>query len=365
MNKNPSIQFVSRAYPPVVGGIENQNKAIHENLSKHLSVHAFINKNGKKALPVFLPWTIIKLLFSNNQNIVLLGDGVLTIIPWCVKKIKPNHKYICIVHGLDITYSSKIYQKLWIKKFFLSIDHFIAVSHNTRTLLIAKGINKHKITVIPNGFDFSKVNYNIDRKKIDSLLNTETKNKTLILTLGRLVKRKGVNWFISNVLPKLPPDIIYIIAGSGPEKEAIHQIVRRKNLSDKVKVLGKVSECEKQVLLSNCNLFIQPNIKVANDVEGFGISVIEATAYNLPVVAANLEGLKDAIHNNKNGWLLPSAEAEIYIQKIQSLIKNPDKLKEAGLSFKEYSKNNFSWNFIIEKYIKLINKIDEKKYSEE
>lgn len=357
MKNNTSILFISRAYPPVLGGIENQNKAIYENLSKYFSVHALINKYGKKALFIFLPWVIIKLLFTKSQDVVLLGDGVLAIIPWCIKKIKPQSKYICIVHGLDITYPSKIYQKLWLKNFFSSIDHFVAVSHNTQALLMAKGINKKKITVIPNGFDFSDINYDVNRKKINSLLNYETDNKILILTLGRLVKRKGVHWFISNVLPELPSNILYIVAGDGPEKDIIHQEIRSKNLLDKVKLLGRVSELEKQTLLSNSDLFIQPNIKVANDVEGFGICVIEATAYNLPVIAANLEGLKDAIQNNKNGWLLPSEEPELYIKKIKSLIKNTKNLEKNGITFRNYSQENYDWEYIINRYIQLIEEI--------
>lgn len=357
MSDNKRILFISRAYPPVLGGIENQNKAIHEILSKYFSVHAFINKHGKKALPIFLPWTIIRLLFSKRQHTTLLGDGVLAIIPWCLKSIKPNAKYICIVHGLDITYPSRVYQKLWINYFFLSVDHFIAVSHNTKELLIAKGIKENKIMVIPNGFDFSEINQNINRQKINALLQMETKNKTLIITLGRLVKRKGANWFTSNVLPKLPHDTLYIIAGDGPEKEAINQTIKRDNLSDRVKLLGKVSESEKEILLSNCDLYIQPNIIVENDVEGFGISVIEATAYNLPVITANLEGLKDAIENNKNGWLVEHSQANAYITKIQSVIKNKNKLKEAGISFKKYSQNKYDWTIIIYRYIDLIKKI--------
>ncbi len=55
MKKTNSIQFISRAFPPVVGGIENQNKAIYENLSKHKQVKSYINEYGKNALFFFYP----------------------------------------------------------------------------------------------------------------------------------------------------------------------------------------------------------------------------------------------------------------------------------------------------------------------
>ncbi len=245
---------------------------------------------------------------------------------------------------------------MWVQKFFLSIDHFIAVSHNTKKLLIQKGIKRQKITVIPNGFDFAAINSLTDRKKVDKLLHEHTEKKVLLLTLGRLVKRKGVAWFITNVLPFLPKNIIYIVAGCGPEREKLHRLVKSNNLASQVKLLGRVCDIDKEILLSNCDLFIQPNIKVNNDVEGFGISVIEASAYNLPVIAANLEGLKDAIVDNKNGWLVTSEHPDAYIQKINSLITNMDKLKSVGKSFKKHSQKNYDWKYIIKRYLKLIDR---------
>ena len=359
MSDKTTIQFISRAYPPILGGIENQNKAVHDHLCKHKIVRSIINKYGKKALPIFLPWAILKSLFDTSKT-TLLGDGVLAIIPWIVKKLNSKKYYICIVHGLDITFPSRLYQKLWVKTFFSSIDHFIAVSQHTKDILIDKGINRKDITVVHNGFDFSDVTYKPDRNKIDLLLGEKTKNKILLLTLGRIVKRKGVKWFITNVLPELNPAIIYIIAGSGggTEAEEIKIIIKEKKLSDQVKYLGQVTNSEKEILLSNCDCFIQPNIKVMNDVEGFGISVIEASAYSLPVIAANLEGLRDAIHDNQNGWLVESGNKVEFINIIKYTLEKPEQLKEFGLKFKNYSQSQFDWKQIIQKYIRVIDNLD-------
>ena len=354
MDHKPSIQFISRAYPPMIGGIENQNKAIHDNLSKYYTVKTIINHYGKKVLALFLPYATLKALFNTTHSMTLLGDGVLAFIPWVVRKIRLNKKFICIVHGLDVTYPSKIYQQFWLKTFFKSVDHFIAVSQNTKQLLIKKGINSDKISVIANGFDFSSVHFHPDRNKINALLNDKTENKILLLTLGRLVKRKGVQWFIKNVISNLDSSILYVVAGSGPETDKIEKLIKKMNLSQQVKLLGQVSQYEKEVLLSNCDLFIQPNIKIKDDVEGFGISVIEASAYNLPVLASNLEGLKDAIHEEKNGWLIESENKIAYINKIQKILENPEKLTEFGIIFKKYSQSQFDWDHIIHQYIKVI-----------
>jgi phosphatidylinositol alpha-1,6-mannosyltransferase len=77
MEKDPRIIFISRAYPPVLGGIENQNYGLYTSLSKITKVRLIANKRGKKFLPIFLVRAIFQSLFLLwKYDTVLLGDGV-------------------------------------------------------------------------------------------------------------------------------------------------------------------------------------------------------------------------------------------------------------------------------------------------
>ena len=355
MKSSYKLHFISRAFPPVIGGIENQNHSIYTHLKKHFNLSYSINKKGKKALPLFLPLAFIKLVFQKNTTSILLGDGVLTILSWFSKVFFKKNRVICIVHGLDITYSNKIYQRFWISKFFKSVDTFIAVSTNTKNILISKGIDKEKIHVIPNGFDFDLVKFKKDINSLNRIVNHNISNKFRLLTLGRLVKRKGVVWFIQNIVKKLDDSFIYIIAGDGPEKDKILNTIKAENLSEKVFFCGEVTEYKKEIIFSNSHLFVQPNIPVVNDIEGFGISVIEASAYKLPVIAADLEGLKEAIVNNKNGWLVTPCNQIEYIHTIENYMNLPDKKKNTLASdFRNFSKKKYDWAIIIKRYLKVI-----------
>ena len=112
------ILFISRAYPPIVGGIENQNYELGKWLGKIADVTIIANKKGKKFLPFFLPYAIVKsLLIARKYDAVLLGDGVLGIIAYKLKFFYPKKPIICVVHGLDLTFKSGIYQKLWVNIF--------------------------------------------------------------------------------------------------------------------------------------------------------------------------------------------------------------------------------------------------------
>jgi glycosyltransferase involved in cell wall biosynthesis len=119
-------------------------------------------------------------------------------------------------------------------------------------------------------------------------------------------------------------------------------------------MLGKVTDEQRNILLNNCDLFLQPNIKIQGDMEGFGISVIEAASCKMPVLAANLEGLKDAIKDSENGFLIESENAEAWAEKINELLSDEKYCKEFGEKARQFVIENYEWKKIAQKYLKEI-----------
>lgn len=339
-NKNLPILFLSRSFPPVKGGIEKQNNDVYISLSQITHVKLIANKFGKFFLPLFLSYVIIYvLIYSRHYRTILLGDGVLTLVSWFLRKFK-KIKYppaICIIHGLDITYSNPIYQRLWVRHFFNSVDTFITVSEHTASILLSKGIHNNRCKIIPNGINpFEYEN----RYQKDSLLNKHYKieDKYILLTIGRLVKRKGIHWFIENVMPKLEKNTIYVIAGKGVMWNDIKSTISKNGLEERVLMIGEISNTDRDILYNSADIFIQPNIKVDGDTEGFGLVVLEAGASGLPVIASRLEGIKDAICEGYNGYLLTPEQTDEWVSKINQLIQNPRLRKEKGRQAENYVK---------------------------
>ena len=181
------------------------------------------------------------------------------------------------------------------------------------------------------------------------------------MTSGRLAKRKGVAWFIANVMPKLNEDFIYVVIGAGPDKENVQQAIKDNNLEKRVMTLGYISDEERNVFWNTADLFIQPNIKVLGDMEGFGISVIEAGACRLPVLASSIEGLKDAIKDSKNGFLVESENAEAFVKKITELFADGTPRDLFGQNVRDYVIENYQWGKIAQQYLEEINKVIVKK----
>lgn len=351
------ILFVSRAYPPVLGGIENQNYEITEALSEITKVKIIANKLGRKFLPIFAPYALAKTLFLfRKYDTLLLGDGTISIIGWFIKLFykKP---VISIVHGLDLTYKLPLYQKLWVNIFLKKMDKLIAVGNQTIKEGATRKIPKEKFVFIPNGVNIEKFKRNENREISKLIIKEKSDGQRIILTLGRLAKRKGVAWFINNVMSLMDKNIIYIVAGEGEDKENIKEAVRKNNLQNKVKLLGNISGEEKLKLYNSADVFVQPNIEVKGDMEGFGLVVLEAASCELPVVASNLEGLKDAIQNGQNGFLVEPYNSESYKKKIEYLLNDEDFRRKFGQRASQYVIKNYNWKIIARKYLEEIKKV--------
>lgn len=342
------ILFISRSYPPVIGGIERQNYDLYRCLSKREDVLLIANTRGKSLLALFLPYAFIKALsVLHRVDIILLGDGVLAVLGYFLKFFA-RKPVVCIVHGLDVTFKNSLYQKLW-PFFFKKINTFIAVSHETIRQGTKRGITMDKFSFIPNGVSVPAVIPRHGKKDLEKILGRPISQKVL-LTVGRLVQRKGIEWFIGSVMANLADNVVYIIAGDGPQRSAIIDVIERNSLQGRIFCLGRITEGEKAILYSTADLFIQPNIKVKGDIEGFGLVVLEAASYGLPVIATDIEGLKDAIKNDKNGILVQEKNAVQYKARIEYLLMNDEHRRLFGAKAREYVTEHYAMGKIAARY---------------
>lgn len=351
--QNPKIIFISRSYPPIIGGIETLNYELAESLAKLTPTKIIANRHGKFFLPFFLPYALfISLILLRRQyNAVILGDGVLGIVGWFLKLFSKKPVF-CVVCGLDLTYNSDLYQNVWVKIFIKNLDKLVAISRATMAAGIFRGIPREKFTIIPVGIDPNKY-YRPDyaRRNLENAIGKLPPDCKVLLTVGRLVKRKGVAWFVEKILPNIREEVVYLIAGEGPEEKRIRQIIKAKKLESKTRLLGKITEKDKEVLLNTCDIFIQPNIDIKGDLEGFGIAVIEAASCGRIVVASDIEGLQDAIYDGKNGFLVKSHDADGYTRKITQLLSDDNFRKQFGEQARQFVIENYDWESIAEKYL--------------
>lgn len=344
-------------YPPFKGGVSKY----YENLVKHWpeSNEIFVLENNDKALinnsiwPKWLPalFRLTKKVEEKKISHVLVGQILpLGTVAYLVSKFK-KFEYSIILHGLDFSLASRGLKKRWLSKKILSNAKNI-ICGNSYTAGLVKDFlgNKNKIIVVNPGVE-GRVTRNAERitqiKKEHNL-----KNKLILLTVGRLVKRKGVDMVLTS-LPKIlekNPDLIYVIAGNGPEEENIKNIIAKLKLEKNVLVIQNPTDEDKNAWYEICDIFIMPARNIDGDFEGFGIVYLEANLAGKPVIAGRSGGVADAVENNVNGLLIDPKNSEEITTAILSLVENKNLREKIGEQGRERAIKNFNW----EKQIKII-----------
>jgi phosphatidylinositol alpha-1,6-mannosyltransferase len=339
------VLYIARAYPPIIGGIERQNFELGQALGELVTVRIIANRHGKKLLPLFYPLALLRaLLRAPAHDVVLLGDGVLApmgvVIRWLTRT-----PVCCVIHGLDVTYPNRFYQRFWVRRALPRMDRLFAVGNETIRAAVKRGVPESICRFIPNGTLLpadTTIGGAVDPARGDTFW---------LLTLGRLAERKGVAWFIAEVLPLLPANIHYQVAGEGPARPLIEQAVAGLAEPARVSLLGEVSAQQRVELMLRADLFVQPNIPIPGDMEGFGLVVLEAAAAGLPVVASRLEGLQDAVTDGENGLLVEPGDSGAYAETIRLLVENPRERAELAGRGRRFVEQNCLWSHVAGLYL--------------
>lgn len=318
----PEILFISRNYPPQIGGLEAYSYNLIKYFGEQHTVSKIVLGKPRRHLLWFMPYALLKALYcikSRPISRIHLCDGFLSILGVFLKSFGPAAVSVTI-HGLDITFRQNFYQSV-VPRCVARLDKIICVSRHTQEECLDRGIPAEKIHVIPNGIDPSDFQVSQSRQRCRAetaeRLGISVEGKKILLTVGRLVARKGVAWFVQEVLPSLDDRYCYLIVGEGPDFERISSAVGHRHLEDRVFLLGKVSEEFRNKLFHASDLFMMPNIEVDGDVEGFGIAAIEAGCCGLPVIASDLQGLKDAVLHGRTGFLVEAGNTEEFLDRIK------------------------------------------------
>ena len=168
----------------------------------------------------------------------------------------------------------------------------------------------------------------------------------VFMFLGRLNKDKGILDLIKafNNLQKTQANIKLLIVG--PDEENISNIIESDSINiENITFYGITNEPEN--LMQVCDVFCLPSHR-----EAFGLSIIEASACNKPIICSDTYGLKDSIIDDETGLRHETYNIDSIFKKMQFLIKNPDSRIKLGNNGRKYVENNFSKEIITNLWLK-------------
>ncbi len=351
MNADNKIKLlcISRRYYPSLGGMSTFCSSVFPRISKdEFDVTMLVLGKSQIHLIWFLPYVIFYLIGNAGKyDAIFVGDLLMCIAGNVCGKVSPKTKRLAAVHGLDITYANCIYQ-WYIRKFAKkSFDLYVCNSDATKQLLADRGI--YKTLTIPLGVQ--KERYHSLKRDKQAFLKRygQCPDQDIILTAGRLVRRKGVNWFVRNVVPDLPDNVLYLIVGDGPDYGLIEQSVQELHLQKKILMITDASDEELNDCYMNADVFVMPNIRVENDMEGFGLVAIEASLAGNLVIASNVDGISTAVIEGRNGYLVESQNRQEFLQKIHEVLSKKN-LFELRKQVSEFTAEHFDWSIVTERY---------------
>ncbi len=241
---------------------------------------------------------------------------------------------IPIFHGYDASiYSVLEKNKEAYKKLFQYSHTIIAVSNKIAETLIFLGCDQQKIVITPCAPDdcFFQI--------------TPHFKEPLFVGVGRFVDKKAPYYTIlafNKVLLKFP-EAKLVLAGEGPLLNTCKNLIHHLKISNKVELLGSISQTKIIEYFMDALAFVQHSIIADNgDSEGTPVAILEASAAGLPVISTVHAGIPDVIIDTKTGFLVNEHDVDAMAEKMILLLKNVEKAKIMGHEGKLHVKKQFS-----------------------
>ena len=333
-------------YPPHIGGVSSHTYLLSRELVKrgdevyvltypHRNVEdingvkvetAFApNIKGLRGLFFFISSTFKLMGMVRRFNIDLIHAHFLLppgLIGVCVGSLL-GKKTAVTAHGSDLLIQAKnpILRRL-IKFVLKRADYVLVVNQTLQEKVLELGINPDKIYITPNAVDVEK--FTPQNKELPPSVKISS-DKPVLLFVGNLVFQKGVKYLLeAKKLMKAETELV--IVGDGPLRQDLEMKVRDEKISD---VIFTGARRDVDEIMPSADVFVLPSIS-----EGFPITILEAMASGLPVVATNVGGISEVMNEDVGIMVNPSNPGEL-ASTLDKILENKTLMIDMGVAARE------------------------------
>jgi glycosyltransferase involved in cell wall biosynthesis len=344
------IVQVAPFFYPHAGGVESHVRSLARELAREGHEVTVVTSRFQPRLPVEETFEGYRILRSRSLGVLFntpidIGAGKLVrsltadvlhlhypppVTSYVVTRaLKRLPTPICLTYHCDLSLRgaagrliADLYQSVFLPG---TLNRANAIVVHTKSYGITSAMLRDRaLTVIPSVVDLSRFRPGLDATGIYADLRLE--GKRVLAFTGRLVPHKGVD-VILEALRLLPPNVVLLVIGSGPSLPYLVGQARRLGVGDRVRFCPHVSDEDLPRYLSLAEMFVFPS---QNRLEGFGLAVAEAMACGLPVVTADMPGVREVIEPGKEGLLTEPLLASDVAEKIRTLLDDPTTAKAMG-----------------------------------
>jgi len=267
--------------------------------------------------------------------------------------------YGCFVHGEDVTTAATSRELSWmIRRVFGRARFVIANSRSTRQILLDQWrLPEDKVRLLYPGCDTQRF-VPVPRSE-EARRQLGWQDRQVILTVGRLQKRKGHDMLIAAlpIIQAAIPNVFYSIIGDGEERATLEALATRLGVRERVQFQGETTDTTLAQAYQQCDLFALPNRTEGSDIEGFGMVLVEAQACGRPVLAGDSGGTAETMKQRETGRIVDCTKPEPLAAALIDLLSDPQRLDAMGSAGRHWVVSQFDWTELAKQAAQLFAKV--------
>jgi phosphatidylinositol alpha-1,6-mannosyltransferase len=322
-----------------------------------------IGARRTKTLPAVLFWARRAATLARQHRVRFVHCGNVKPAGYPARWVYERQRipYGIFFHGADLLSEQHKIQHSRLKRrtarvIFGGAAVFMANSTWTRdlalSLLGALGLDGHgqRLRIVHPGTDPTQFRPGVDASGVRERCGLPNAGTRWLVTVARLQEHKGMDTVIS-ALPAIlarAPDVRYAVAGTGPDRERLERLVQRLGLDGRVRFLGPVPDPDLPAFYNLASVYVGASRRAERlGVEGFGISLVEASACGLPVVAGQSGGIPDAVRDGETGFLVPPEDPTALADAVTRLLGDAELARRIGAAGRRAVETYYNWDRVV------------------
>jgi phosphatidylinositol alpha-1,6-mannosyltransferase len=266
-------------------------------------------------------------------------------------------KTVALTHGHEVWWAKVFPFNLAMGYIGATVDYLTYLGQFTQQA-ISRALSaidaQHMVKIAP-GID---VDHFFPRDATSLRKELKLDNKRVIVSVGRLVHRKGQDHLIQ-ALPQIlrsVPDAHLLMVGQGPYREHLEKLVQHLGLKDHVSFIGRIQYDQLPEYICAGDVFAMPSRSrlFGLEVEGLGIVYLEASACGLPVIAGASGGAPDAVLDGVTGFVVDGQDNHEIATAAITLLSDLDQAKKMGAAGREWIIENWRWEIWSQRFNELL-----------
>lgn len=266
---------------------------------------------------------------------------------------------VALTHGHEVWWSKVFPFRLLMRHIGSSVDSLTflgSFTHKAISKALTRGAKSSMVKIAP-GID---INHFAPRDVSELRNKMELSDKRVIVSVGRLVHRKGQDHLIES-MPKILesiPNAHLLLIGQGPYQQHLENLVQKNNVAAHVTFIGRLYYEQLPEFICLGDIFAMPSRSrfFGLEVEGLGIVYLEASACGLPVIAGASGGAPDAVVQELTGLVVDGTSNQEIAEAAIKLLSNSELAAQMGKNGREWVVQEWNWTLWSEKFEALLNK---------